>query len=156
MFWNKVADYIKEIHFHGPMAAPPKGCLLWISVLSWRFWLGRCGLTQNHSTVVLSSRIWFHCYASLIFHLDSEIGFPCKFPGYLSFALFFKFYNLVTLFHLPLIALVCMFKFKTQMNNNNKNYSLIPTIKFYFKYLCTNMSVVIVFGWFFPPVLFLN
>lgn len=80
------------------MAAQTERCLLSASVLSRLSGQSRCDLTQNNSLVVLSTRICFHCYASLIFHSDSEIGFPCKFSGYLSFALFFKFHNLVTLF----------------------------------------------------------
>lgn len=130
---NKVTDCTKGSTVIGPHGSPSKRCLLWTCVFCRLPGLSRYNLTQNNSTEVLSTRICFHFYASLIFHSDKEIGFPWKFPGYLCFAPFFKFHNLVTLFSFTSTSfdLCLILKTKTKANL----YCLIFTIKPFFKYL---------------------
>lgn len=125
------------------MAAPTKRCLLWTSVFGRLSGLSRCYLTQNNSTVVLSTRICFHSYASLIFCSDKEIDFPCKFPDCFSFLPFFNVHNLLTLFSFASASFDWYVYFKLKKNQpllpNLHNKTLFPV------FVYKNVSVVIVF-----------
>lgn len=108
--------------------------------------LSRCYLTQNNSTVALSTRICFHSYASLIFRSDKEIDFPCKFPDYFSFLPFFNVHNLVTLFSFASASFDWYVYCKLKNNWPLLPYLYNKTLLLVFVY--KNVSVVIVFRWF--------